>query len=276
MKNAGEKMGRKDIRDTLFQGVEHRIATARVWSEKKGVIAGIWRAVEKLKDMEIVVENHVDDGIPIKEGEIILQFRGPVNNLIKAEDRILGSLLKFSGIATASREAYKLANGRIKIVSGAWKKMPQEIKDSLRAAIQSGGVSIRICDSPFVYLDKNYVRIFGSITGALKAADVFPHHKKVIQLRGETGTIEEETREAVNGNASILMVDTGKIADVQGVLTYLEEMGIRGEKEVAFSGGILISEIPLYLDKGIDILDIGTQIIDAPLLDMKLDIVTGS
>lgn len=266
----------KDIRDSLFQGLDNKTARVIVSVEKKGVIAGISRSVEISKDLGITVEKFTKEGKAINAGEAVLKLRGPVKDLIKAEDKILGNLLKFSGIATASREAFNLSGGRIKIVSGAWKKMPLEIKQQLRSAIQVGGVSIRICDDPFIYLDKNYVRIFGSIFDALKAADCFPDYKKVIQLRGETGTLEKETREAIKGKATILMVDTGNVEDALRVITCLKAMGGRRGKKVAFSGGVQISEIPGFLDRGIDILDIGTQIIDAPLLDMKMDIIIGS
>ncbi len=265
-----------DIRETLFRGFENKIATAKIKVEKEGVIAGISRSMEKLIDLGIKITKHVEEGEFLRTGELVLQFSGPVKEVIKAEDKILGNLLKFSGVATASREAYSLAEEKLKIVSGAWKKMPLEIKEQLRQAIQVGGVSIRICDNPFVYLDKNYVRIFGSIAQALDAAKSFPHHKKVIQIRGETGSLEKETEEAVMGQATVLMVDTGNVDDVRRVISYLEQKGMRGEKEIAFSGGISISEIPGFFDLGIDILDIGTQIIDAPLLDMKMDIIAGS
>lgn len=269
-------MKTQDIRDTLFRGFENRIATAKIKVEKDGIIAGISQSMEKLIDMGIKITKHVDEGKNISAGEVVLEFRGQVKELVKAEDKILGNLLKFSGIATASNEAFNLAQGKIKIVSGAWKKMPLEIKEQLRYAIQVGGVSIRICDSPFIYLDKNYVRIFGAIAEVLNAAKSFPNHKKVIQIRGETGPIEKETEEAVRGQATILMVDTGNVDDALRVTSYLKQMGLREGKEIAFSGGISISDIPSFLNLGIDILDIGTQIIDAPLLDMKMDIVAGS
>lgn len=265
-----------DIRDLLFRGLEKKIARAVVTVEKSGIVAGINQSLEKLKDMGIIVEKFVEEGSSIKNHENVLEIRGPVKDLIKAEDRILGNLLKFSGIATASRKAFNSAEGNMKIVSGAWKKMPIEIKDQLRSAIKIGGASIRICDDPFIYLDKNYTRIFGSITKALRASESFPNHKKVIQIRGETGPIEKETEESIKGNATILMVDTGSVEDAHKVIKFLKKMGVRKEKEVAFSGGVLLSEIPKYINQEIDILDIGTQIIDAPLLDMKMDIIVGS
>jgi len=187
---------------------------------------------------------------------------------------VIGALAKTSGIATTANRAVKLAAGKIRVVSGAWKKMPLEIKHMVREAIRIGGVYSRIADTNFVYLDKNYVRIFGSIRAALEATSELPDHLKVIQLRGETEDISLEVEEAVSGRANILMVDTGCVEDAIQTIKVLKKMGIRDEKQVAFAGGVKISEIPRYSQLGIDILDIGTQIIDAPLLDMKMDVVS--
>jgi nicotinate-nucleotide pyrophosphorylase (carboxylating) len=42
---------------------------------------------------------------------------------------------------------------------------------------------------------------------------------------------------------------------------------------VAFAGGIRLEDIPELADLGIHILDIGAAVVDAPLLDMKFDVI---
>ncbi|MBC7223617.1 MAG: hypothetical protein H5T59_04970, partial [Anaerolineae bacterium] len=43
--------------------------------------------------------------------------------------------------------------------------------------------------------------------------------------------------------------------------------------QVAFAGGIRLEDIPALADLGLHILDIGTAIVDAPLLEVRLDVV---
>jgi nicotinate-nucleotide pyrophosphorylase (carboxylating) len=128
-------------------------------------------------------------------------------------------------------------------------------------------------DAPFVYLDKNYVRIFGGIGKALEAASALPGYLKIIQLKGETGSPAAETREAVSSGADVVMVDTGKFEDVAEVSRTLEELGARGKIKVAFAKDLRFEDLPRCAEQGIDLLCIGKEIIDAPLMDMKLDII---
>lgn len=262
-----------DIRDVMFSKIINKSFAAQISVNSAGIIAGSQNAHNKLIKLELDIEYLAAEGAEAEPGNVIARFTGNAKKITSAEDIIMGSLMKTSGIATATNNAVKLAQGKIRIVSGAWKKMPLEMKQSVREAIVTGGGAFRILDVPFVYLDKNYVRIFGSIAEALKSAEPLIDSFKVVQLRGEMKSIEDETLEAVINGAQVLMVDTGEITDVQTTNRVLVELGLRNQKQVAFAGGVKIASIPDYLEQGIDILDIGAQIVDAPLLDMKMDVL---
>jgi nicotinate-nucleotide pyrophosphorylase (carboxylating) len=160
----------------------------------------------------------------------------------------------------------------MKIVSGGWKKVSHQIKDEIREAVMIGGAGVRITDEPFVYLDKNYVRMLGGISPALRSVVRFNDRAKVVQIRGETGAISIEAILSVGCGADIVMVDTGNISDLQLVSEALRGQGLRGNVKIAFGGSIQIEDIPRFLDMDVDILDIGRAIIDAPMLDIRLDV----
>ena len=50
-------------------------------------------------------------------------------------------------------------------------------------------------------------------------------------------------------------------------------MGVREDVEIAFAGNVKITQISEIIKRDIDILCIGKDIVDARLLDMKLDVV---
>ena len=77
----------------------------------------------------------------------------------------------------------------------------------------------------------------------------------------------------IGPDADILMVDTGSREDLQCCLETLRASGCRERVKVAFAGGVQIVEIPELLEFGPDIIGIGREIIDAPLLDMRLDVI---
>ena len=70
---------------------------------------------------------------------------------------IMGHMAKSSGISTAAKRFVEKCGDRPKVVSGSWKKMPIGLKDKIRSAVAAGGAAIRISDTPFIYLDKNYL-----------------------------------------------------------------------------------------------------------------------
>ena len=126
---------------------------------------------------------------------------------------------------------------------------------------------------PFVYLDKNYVRLLGGIRESLEAVADLTEHLKIIQLKGRYDNIGEEARVAVEFGAAVLFIDTGKPSDVKTVVDELVRLGLRDNVRIAFGGNIKLEDIDELKSFDIDILDIGRQIVDAPLLDMRLEIV---
>jgi nicotinate-nucleotide pyrophosphorylase (carboxylating) len=160
----------------------------------------------------------------------------------------------------------------MKIVCGAWKKMPPEIKPIVREAVVCGGAAFRITDQPFLYLDKNFVRMLGGIEATLNAVAPVRDKLKVIQLKGEFGGVAQEALTAVTHGADILMIDTGGLADFEAARQALAAANLRQRVKLAFAKGVRLQDIPAMKGRGIDILDIGSEIVDAPLLDMKLDV----
>jgi len=264
----------KDLRDIIFSSIMEKQFTAQIIAEKEGIIAGSKYALEKLQEIGVNIEYLIKDGTKVFPGTLIAKISGNPKQITMAEEMAIGKLAKTSGIATAAGHAVNLSQGKCRIASGAWKKMPIEIKEHVRDAIIIGGATPRLFDQPFIYLDKNYVRIFGGIKNTLQAVAHIEGYLKVIQLKGETGSIAKETKESVSESADVIMIDTGRLEDAKEAIRVLKDMGIRNKKQVAFAKGVLIDDIPKYAAAGIDLLCIGKQIVDAPLLDMKLDIVT--
>jgi nicotinate-nucleotide pyrophosphorylase (carboxylating) len=151
--------------------------------------------------------------------------------------------------------------------------MPLSQKEPIRRAVAVGGAHIRISRDPFVYLDKNYIKILGGISKALEAISAMEDRRKVAQIKGRHGSILEEASEAVEFGADILHIDTGNTGDVERVVRELVRQGLRGRVRIAFSGNIRLEDVDELREMDVDILDIGRQIVDAPLLDMRLEVI---
>jgi nicotinate-nucleotide pyrophosphorylase (carboxylating) len=262
----------QDIRDLIFASISRRLYTAYITTERAGVVAGLARLADQLSALGVTAETMNADGDTVSAGATVAKLTGTPKQLAVAEEVAIGLLAKPSGIATAARQAVELAGPELKIVCGAWKKMPPEIKWIVREAVSAGQASFRIDDRPFLYLDKNFVHMLGGVETTLATVASMDDKIKCIQLKGRSAPIAAEALAAARGGADILMIDTGSLADVAAVNSALAGTGLRGKVKIAFAQGIRLEDIPALRDKGIDILDIGVSIIDAPLLDMKLDV----
>ena len=265
----------QDIRDIIFKTIKDQKYRAVLIPETDGILYGMAYTERIAAELGVEILRLCNDGDLIRAGEPFAQIVAYPKQIAMAEERIIGTISKPSGIATAAAKAISIADGKTKIVSGAWKKMPQEIKSLIRNAVVAGGASFRITEPPMVYIDKNFVRMLGSVSDALSAATEIIDSTKVVQIRGETASIAQEALLAAEYGADIIMVDTGKPLDLLACVSSLQLSGLRDKIQVAFAGDVKLTDIPELAKMGADILDIGKAIIDAPLLDIRLDVVGG-
>ena len=262
-----------ELREYLFAHKKGNIYNVAINAQEKGVFAGSLKLAQLAAELSLTVEWQADEGYPLEVGSCVFRARGKAAAIIRAEEILLGCIGKASGVATAAARFIKEAKGRIQVVCGAWKKVPQEIRQELRRAIATGGAGIRITEQPFVYLDKNYVRIMGGIEEAVTRAKAYDAERLVVvQIRGEYGPIDKEAVTAVLAGANILMVDTGDINDLQIVAATAQKAKWGNEVKLAFAGGVTAVELETVIAAGADIVDVGRAIIDAPLLDYRLDV----
>ncbi|TRZ90619.1 hypothetical protein D4R89_04130 [bacterium] len=246
--------------------------TAVLRSQKDGWLAGVCFAEKAASALGIKAEWKRKNGERIRKGGEIARFISLPEPILKLENLVIGLISKPSGIASAAKRALRAGSGKIRLVCGGWKKHPFLIKEMVREAVTAGGLDQRILDEPFLYLDKNYVRIFGGIGETLRAA-ADNRAAKVIQVRGEFAPIAEEAREAIRNGARVVMVDTGSWEDLDKVLQVIKAGKQSSDVQIAFAGGIRIEDIPALVRKGVDILDIGATILDAPWLELSYDVV---
>ena len=246
-----------DVRDILFREIADKKFRAVLTAERSGGFCGRSAAITCAQALGIELEICKNDGDELSHGQRFANLLAKPKQVAIAEEQLIGTMAKACGIATAARTEVPLADGKVKIVSGAWKKMPPETKQMVRGAIVAGGAAFRICESPMMYLDKNFVRMLGGIPAALAACKDFPDKVKVNRIKGIPADVE----------------DTGRIEDLRRGRTVLETSGRRGEVQLAYAGGVKLTDIPQLTEERLDILCIGKQIVDAQLLDMKLDVI---
>ncbi|MDA8122149.1 MAG: nicotinate-nucleotide pyrophosphorylase [Deltaproteobacteria bacterium] len=270
---AGSPWPSPDIRESLFASLAGRTFTLEVTACQAGLFSGTSRLREKAESLGLELDRLAPEGAPIGKGAQVCRAHASAWQAANAEELFLGCIGKASGVATAAAAFVAMAVGEARVVCGAWKKVAPEGRPDLRHAIRTGGAGTRITDQPFVYLDKNYVRMLGGVAPAVRRARLIPGRVVVVQIRGEAAPITTEARDASREGAGILMVDTGRIEDLVAVRDIAGREEFRTRIPVAFGGGVNFGNFRDVLDAGADIVDVGRAIIDAPLLDFRLDVV---
>jgi len=261
-----------DLREEILKNAAGKRITAVIIADDRGVLSGIHSVKEEVERLGLSLENILEEGRPVEKGDEVAKISGTAVQIALAEDVLMGLISKPSGIATAARRFVDKAGQRPKIVAGAWKKMPGSLKEMVRTAVATGGASYRISEAPFIYLDKNYVKILGGIKESLEAVAHLDGYEKVLQLKNVNNDIISEAMEAVEYGAAVIFIDTGQISHVKKVIDRLNLKGMRDKVKIAFGGGLCLEHMDALKALDVDILDIGRQIIDAPLLDMKMEI----
>lgn len=265
-----------DLRDDIFQTLDGREFIASVYVRDGGIVCGLGYALDMLLSLDCSVLHALSDGDEATETDPVLVFAGSAKAVAMAEDAVIGYIAKSSGIARAVCRAVRMVHehsgGRTRIVSGAAKKMPLEIRDQVRRAVHSGGGLKRMVDGPFIYLDKNYVRMFGSVAATLDGVRHMPGFTRVIQLRGYLEPLVDEARAAIERNAEILMIDTGVPSDIDLVSRLAREKGKRDRLSIAFAGDVTHDRIPELCTHDVDLIAMGAAIVDAPIVNCSLDV----
>jgi nicotinate-nucleotide pyrophosphorylase (carboxylating) len=261
-----------DVREEILRAVRTRRVTAVVVADDAGIVAGMAQAAREADQLGLSFTEVAREGGAVAPGDHLARLVGTPGQIVRAEEVLIGALAKPSGIATRTRAFVERTNGRPRVVSGGWKKMPATLKEMIRSAVSTGGGQPRIVSGPFVYLDKNYVELLGGIREGL-AAVAHLALPKVVQVKGRRGDAAEEACQAAAHGAAVVFVDTGRREDLARAAGALARRGLRARVQLAFGGGVTLEDVDALKALDVDILDIGRQIVDAPLLDMRLDVV---
>jgi nicotinate-nucleotide pyrophosphorylase (carboxylating) len=262
-----------ELREFLFDPLAGREFAFRITARERGIFSGAERLAQQAAGLSLDVATPVAEGEALEPGTCLLRGRGRAEEVIRAEELLLGAIGKPSGVATAAAAFVRRAGGRLKIVCGAWKKVAPELRADLRRAIATGGVGVRICEHPFIYLDKNYVRLLGGVELAVSRARAYNTDQVItIQIRDDGRPLADEVDAAVRAGAGIIMIDTGHLDDLVTVVTAAQLGGFRQKIKLAFAGGVTLADLEEVIAAGADIVDVGRAIIDAPLLDLSLDV----
>jgi nicotinate-nucleotide pyrophosphorylase (carboxylating) len=265
-----------NLEEDIYAGIADKAVTAVIVAGEAGILSGVADAAAAAEEMGLTLQGMLEEGSEIAEGDEIARFTAAPGQIQSAEENLIGLLAKPSGVATAARAFVKTAGKKPKIVCGAWKKVPPSGREAVRRAVETGGAEYDLSERPYLYLDSNCTEMFGGIRESIAAVTHLTAERIiVVQLRGRHASITREALEAAECGAGILFIDTGVTLDFMEAAFELERAGLRKKAKIAFGGNLDLKDVrSIKKDKfGIEIVVIGAKIADAPLLDMRLEVI---
>ena len=240
--------------------------TASLVAAEPGVIAGLdgLSALEGTPGLG-TWDVRVAEGRRVSAGDVLARLRGAAGDVLAATDHLMGPVGYASGVATRCAALAASAPPGLRLVCGAWKKLPVAMKPLLRAGLAAGGVHPRLLDGEFVYVDKVAVALLGGVADAVRRGRSIGAGGVAVQVQ----TVDEAIRAATLG-AVALMVDTGSIAGLARTSDALVAEGLRGDVLLAFGGGAGPEALLEIHAAGADIVDMGRAVLNAPLLDLRI------
>lgn len=208
------------------------------------------------------------DGERVAAGQVLIELAGTASELGVAEDYVLGSLGFASGIATRADVFARAAPRSMTVSCGGWKKLPLALKPLLRCGLAAAGVLPRLVAGDFIYVNKNAVRLLGDVRAAIEAGLRLQHGPVAVQVRSAA-----EALDAVHAGATIVMVDTARLEDLAAAHDALRCAGKRDRVTLAFGGGVRLEDLVPAREAGADAVDVGRAILQAPLLDLRLEVL---
>ncbi len=263
----------EEIRDSIFPKVKGKKYFAHISANGSGIISGTEGLRAACKRLGIRLVKCRKSGAGVRPRDVIAVVEGNAKQIALAEEELIGWISKASGIATAAGRAKRAAGRKLRVVSGAWKKMPLPIKELIRQAVVDGGINYRISEKPFIYLDKNFLKMLGGVEKALRSVDRLKDFVRVIQIKSKGKELLKEATLAAQMGAHIIMIDTGREDDINKVDLVLRKRRLRHRVKIAFGGEIRLEDLRDLRRAPLEIVDIGKAIVDALLLDMKMDVL---
>ena len=236
---------------------------------ENGVLAGgvIMSRVFKKVDPSLEFIQHMEDGTPVKAGDIVGTVSGSMLSILKAERVALNLLQRLSGVATETARYVAEIRGCKGKIYDTRKTTPGMRLLEKYAVKMGGGENHRMHLGDAVLIKDNHIAALRAEGSSL--ADIIARAKRNSR-KGITIEIEvttaEEAAEAAQTGVDIIMLDNMSPAEMKKVVDSMPA-GIRTEA----SGGITLKNVREAAMSGVDIISIGALTHSYKSLDIRIE-----
>lgn len=262
-----EDIGEGD-HSTLASISEDKISSARLLVKEDGVLAGVELALEIFRtvDPALKVTVQIEDGTPIKTGDIVLTVRGSARSILSAERLVLNCMQRMSAIATKTRHFRNLIQGTNAQILDTRKTTPNFRLPEKWAVAIGGGGNHRIGLYDMIMLKDNHIDMAGGIENAInRTKDYLRTLNRNLAIEIETRNLGEVREVLRVGGVDVIMLDNMSNEEMRDAVAL-----IGGRFKTEASGGIDENTIRGVAETGVDYISLGALTHSVKSLDLSL------
>ena len=245
--------------------------SAKLLVKDEGIIAGVEfaRQVFEYVDPGLELDIKINDGSPVKYGDVCFYVSGLSQSILKSERLVLNAMQRMSAIATKTNEYVKLLEGTNTKILDTRKTTPG-IRALEKWAVKiGGGENHRFALYDMVMLKDNHIDFCGGITKAIEKTKKYLKENqlnlKIIVEARNLSEIEEICRsEGVNR----ILIDNFNYEDTRKAVKL-----INGKCLTESSGGITLETARHYAECGVDYISSGALTHSVYNMDLSLKAV---
>ena len=240
---------------------------SRLLIKEDGILAGVEVAKKVFSrfDNTLKVEVLIQDGTPVKKGDVAMIVTGKVRSLLQTERLMLNIMQRMSGIATMTNKYVKRLEGTHTHILDTRKTTPGMRMLEKQAVKIGGGVNHRIGLFDMILLKDNHVDFAGGIKNAIERCHQYLKEKSLdLKIEIEVRNFEELQQVLECGGVDRIMLDNFSVENTRKAV----EM-INGRFETESSGGLTFDTIRQYAECGVDYISVGALTHSGTGLDMS-------
>lgn len=221
---------------------------------------------------EVVSHPEMFDGVRAHAGQVLAVIRHNARVLLSCERVILNLLQHLSGIATLTRQYADTIQGTHARVLDTRKTVPGMRALEKYAVLCGGGTNHRIDLASGILIKNNHIALGGGIAAVLKRA--FEQRQPGQRVQVEVRT-PQELDEALAHGAEAILLDNMTAKEVKTSIDRVKSMtGSQSGQWIPTeaSGGIVLDNIRVYAETGVDFISVGALTHSARAADISMSI----
>ncbi|MFC6095743.1 carboxylating nicotinate-nucleotide diphosphorylase [Flavobacterium qiangtangense] len=241
---------------------------AKLLVKEDGLIAGVEFAkmIFNYVDPKLQIETFIQDGTPVKYGDVVFHVTGSSQSILKSERLVLNAMQRMSAIATKTKFFADLLEGTKTKVLDTRKTTPGIRAIEKWAVKIGGGENHRFALYDMVMLKDNHIDFAGGITKAIdKTTSYLKENNLDLKVIVEARNLDEIKEILQSDSIHRILIDNFNFEDTKTAVALI------GDKcQTESSGNINEKTIRNYAECGVDYISSGALTHSVYNMDLSL------